>query len=288
MSTKIELNYKTKITSSELDALRIEFPNGVVFFDLETTGLSPLVNKIIEIGAIKIANDSVSYFSTLINPKVKIPEATIKIHKITDDMVEDSELIEQVLPRFMSFISDHSLVAHNAKFDIGFLVVSLNNLNLPIPQSNIYCSCQYARSTFKESRNHKLSTLAKMLGLGLENHHRATDDAITCLQITAQGLIQKKKSIKKQKICVLSDYQKENMKIPDHLSLLPRLTANQELIEIIYDGGSQKGKFRKVKPTALLPMPNGNVLYALCLGSNIYKTFAISKIKEIRTTNKLT
>ncbi|MBT6325321.1 MAG: 3'-5' exonuclease, partial [Bdellovibrionales bacterium] len=123
MSTKIELNYKTKITSSELDALRIEFPNGVVFFDLETTGLSPLVNKIIEIGAIKIANDSVSYFSTLINPKVKIPEATIKIHKITDDMVEDSELIEQVLPRFMSFISDHSLVAHNAKFDIGFLVV---------------------------------------------------------------------------------------------------------------------------------------------------------------------
>ncbi len=288
MSTTTELNSISKITSQELNAMRKEFPLGVVFFDLETTGLSPLVDKVIEIGAIKISSDTVSHFSTLVNPKIKIPEATIKIHKITDDMVKDSETIEHALPRFMNFIGHDSLIAHNAKFDIGFLIVSLNNLNLSIPQSNIYCSCQYARSTVKESHNHKLSTLAKMLNLSLENHHRATDDAITCLQITAQGLIQKNKSIKKQKLCVLSDYKKENMQIPEHLSSLPDLTTKQELIEIIYDKGSQKGKFRKVKPTALLPMPNGNVLYALCLGSNIYKTFAISKIKEIRTMVKTT
>ena len=91
-----------------------------VVFDLETTGFSPIKDKIIEIGAVKVENGKITErFSTFVNPKIPIPFRITQLTSITDQMVMDAPDIETVLPQFLEFIGDAVLVAHNASFDVG-------------------------------------------------------------------------------------------------------------------------------------------------------------------------
>ena len=96
--------------------------NDFVVVDLETTGLNPETDKIIELSAIKYKNREIeSKFSTLINPKIHISPKITEITDINDDMVKNSPYIENILPSFAEFVGDLPLVAHNARFDIQFL-----------------------------------------------------------------------------------------------------------------------------------------------------------------------
>ena len=91
-------------------------------FDLETTGFSPIQDKIIEIGAVKVERGVITErFSTFVNPKIPIPFKITQLTSITDDMVVDAETIDVVLPKFLDFIGDAVLVAHNAGFDVSFI-----------------------------------------------------------------------------------------------------------------------------------------------------------------------
>ena len=101
------------------DALREKF----VVVDLETTGLSPEKNAIIEIGAVKYEAGEAEYASmeAVINPEVYIPEVITRITGITNDMVKDCGIIEEELPHFIDFFEDLPLAIFNAPFDMGFL-----------------------------------------------------------------------------------------------------------------------------------------------------------------------
>ena len=93
-----------------------------VVFDLETTGFSPVKDKIIEIGAVKVEEGKITdKFSTFVNPKVPIPFEITRLTSITDEMVMNAPTIEEVLPEFLEFIDGAALVAHNAGFDVGFI-----------------------------------------------------------------------------------------------------------------------------------------------------------------------
>lgn len=90
--------------------------------DLETTGFSPKLEKITEIGIMKIQDGKViDKFSTFVNPEKSIPQRVVEVTNITDDMVRNAETIDKVFPKMLDFIKDTVLVAHNADFDIGFL-----------------------------------------------------------------------------------------------------------------------------------------------------------------------
>ena len=90
--------------------------------DLETTGFSPVTEKITEIGIMKIKDGKViDKFSCFVNPEKSIPARVVEVTNITDDMVRDAETIEKVFPKMLEFIEGSVLVAHNAEFDIGFL-----------------------------------------------------------------------------------------------------------------------------------------------------------------------
>ena len=93
----------------------------------------------IEIAAVKIdAKGEITSFSELINPKMVIPERSIKIHNITNEMVKDSPSLGDTLPKFFQFVGTTSLIAHNAKFDLGFLVCSAKEIKEKLPAADIY------------------------------------------------------------------------------------------------------------------------------------------------------
>ncbi len=148
-----------------------------VVFDLETTGFSPLNNKIIEIGAVKIQNgEVVDTFSYFVNPQVPIPFKIEKLTGINDEMVLAAEKIEEVLPKFWEFSKDSILVAHNASFDMSFIHVNGEKVGLEF-ENTVIDTVGLARILLPSLNRYKLDTVAKALKISLENHHRAVDDA---------------------------------------------------------------------------------------------------------------
>lgn len=276
------------IDAKASEILLEKFPNGIIAIDLETTGLSPLVDKVIEIGAIKITKIRSEIFETLINPEIPIPAHTTDIHGITDDMVKEAPKIHEVLKEFSEFLGDLPIVAHNAKFDLGFIVQNLQKLNIPLSNSKVYCSVKLSRTTHPEMENHKLKTLVHEHNIPLLNHHRAVDDAYASLLVFIQGLkiIKSEYLDKTSMLFSLNEFNLESLDpLPKHLKDLEALVQSAAVVEIKYNGGSMKGEFRPVKLTSLLSTPDGNFLYARCLISDIYKSFKIKKIQDMRSPN---
>ena len=154
-----------------------------VVFDLETTGLSPDKNKIIEIGAVKVVDGAITErFSTFINPEVPIPYNIEQLTSIKDDMVLDAPRIEEILPEFMKFCEGTVMVAHNAEFDTGFIRKNCERMGLPF-DFTIADTVALARILLPQLNRFKLDTVAKAVGVSLDHHHRAVDDAACTAEI---------------------------------------------------------------------------------------------------------
>ncbi len=285
------------LSTEEREAIFRHFPDGIVVFDLETTGLSPSLDAIVEIAAISVTPSGTRVFQTLVNPERSIPPIVIGIHGITDEMVVDAPVLETVLPQFLAFTGTVSpWFAHNARFDVGFIIAAHQKFDLAPPPIDVYCSCQLARVTFRGAPNHRLKTLTTYLNIVLETHHRAFDDTLATLHVVAQGLIRyeailaqpftpgeskKPPDLKAHSwVYSMSEFQKvKATSLPEHLqNLAPLLTEGQPKIEILYQGGSHKGSYRPIRAVAFLPMPQGPVLYAHCLLTDLYKSFSVRKI----------
>ena len=153
------------------------FKDSYVVFDIETTGFSPLKNKIIEIGAVKVVDGAITErFSTFVNPDVPIPFDIEKLTGINDAMVLPYPPIDVILPQFLEFVGDSALVAHNAGFDVGFISHYAEEQGLPF-QPTVLDTVSLARLLLPNLNRFKLDTVAKALNISLENHHRAVDDA---------------------------------------------------------------------------------------------------------------
>lgn len=154
-----------------------ELQGSFVVFDLETTGLSPAQDKIIEIGAVKvIAGKIMNKFSVFVNPGVQIPFRFTELTGITDRIVEDAPLIEEVLPEFLAFAQGSVLVAHNAEFDVSFIGKYCDEFSL-CHDFTVVDTVGMARFLLPSLGRFKLNNVAKALKIPLENHHRAVDDA---------------------------------------------------------------------------------------------------------------
>ncbi len=148
-----------------------------VVFDIETTGFSAVNNKIIEIGAVKVVDgEIVDRFSEFVNPKEPIPFHIQELTGIHDEMVMDAEEIHVILPKFLEFCEGSALVAHNAEFDTGFIRENCNRLQLPYDYT-VVDTLSLARLLLTDMAKFKLNNICKKLGISLENHHRAIDDA---------------------------------------------------------------------------------------------------------------
>lgn len=148
-----------------------------VIFDLETTGLSPKTERITEIGAVKIKNGEViERFSEFVNPNKSLSQEISNLTGITDEMLQDKPDETDVVPRFMEFVGDAVMVAHNASFDMSFIYAACDRLGIAV--NNGYLdTLELARRIFPELKKHKLNILAKETNVVLEGHHRAVNDA---------------------------------------------------------------------------------------------------------------
>ena len=164
---------KDIVTNSKNQSLQGEY----VVFDLETTGFSPLNNNIIEIGAVKVVNgEIIDKFSTFVNPKEPIPFRIEELTGINDSMVVDAPTIDKILPDFLEFSKGCVMVAHNADFDMRFIIQNCERLGIN-EEFTYLDTVALARILIPTISKYKLDNVAKALGVSLENHHRAVDDA---------------------------------------------------------------------------------------------------------------
>jgi len=265
------------LTSAQREALHKRYPKGVVALDLETTGLSPLVDRMIEISLIKWHSAKTEIFTSFIDPEMEIPEASIAIHGITNEMIQGAPSVESVLKKYRDFVGDLPLIAHNAKFDLGFLIFNLHRYQMNFGENDVYCSCQGAKEAFPALTNYKLSTITKELAIKLESHHRAQDDAQACLEVMARA-IEVKSDIKP--VFKTPDFAKRRFQdLPKALEGLSKKVRQGHVIEIRYKGGTHKNQWRPIQCLSLLPLPQGNVLYAKCLLSQHYKSFLLHRVE---------
>ncbi|WP_019227176.1 DNA polymerase III subunit alpha [Sedimentibacter sp. B4] len=151
--------------------------------DLETTGFSPVTEKITEIGIMKIQGGKVvDEFSCFVNPQKPIPARVVEVTNITDDMVSDAETIDKVFPKMLDFIEGSVLVAHNAEFDIGFLKHNAKELGYAFDFTYLD-TLSLAHELFPDYKTYKLGRIAKNLGIKVDVAHRALDDVETTVKV---------------------------------------------------------------------------------------------------------
>jgi len=166
----------------------------VVVFDVETTGLSPAEDKIIEIGAVLLKNgEETARFGTFANPGAPVPYVITKLTGITDVDVAGAPSQKDAIEAFLEFAGGRTLVAHNANFDVGFIVEACQKHEIEYMPCYID-TLAIARKMLPQLKNHKLDTLAAHFGRADFNHHRAEEDA----SITAHVFLGLRKLLEKE------------------------------------------------------------------------------------------
>jgi len=158
-----------------------------VAFDVETTGLNSKNERVVEIGAVKFCGQTcIATTNWLINPGKTIPKGVIRVHGITDNMVKHEPHARTILIKFKKFMGDAPLIAHNARFDVGFIAQECRKSNLKIPENIVIDSLPMSRKYFPDAPAHNLVALTKYLNLEDTGHHRALADSIYVYHLMAR------------------------------------------------------------------------------------------------------
>ena len=146
--------------------------------DIETTGLSPMFDSIIELSAVRFrSGKEVAAYNQLINPDVEIDSFITELTGITNEMLVGMPLIDDVLPDFLSFLGDDVIVGHNVHFDINFIYDACVETGKPPLKNNFIDTMRISRRLHKDWPDHKLDTLLAELNLKSRSKHRAENDA---------------------------------------------------------------------------------------------------------------
>ena len=257
-----------------------------VVFDLETTGFSSKNDKIIEIGAVKIKGGSiVDRFSEFVNPEMRIPYNITELTSITDEMVENAETIEKILPKFLEFCKDSVIVAHNAGFDVGFIKKNARDIGEEFDYP-VLDTVPLSRYLYPELKKVKLNIVAKHLGVSLENHHRAVDDA----KCTGDILLKCFEKIKEEKnINTLKELNEEFLanidikKQPSYHIII--LTKTQEGLRNLYKLVSEAHlnnffKVPRIPKSRLQELRDGLIIGSACEAGELYRAILDGRTDE--------
>lgn len=189
-----------------------------IAFDLETTGIQPKTDAIVEIGAVRFDDaEPLDTFCTLINPGRPIPPEASAVNGITDEMVAGKPAVETVLADLAGFCSDRPLVAHNAPFDFKFLLNAVETHQAKAPTGPVLDSCALARVVFPGQINYKLGTLVNHFSFPPGDFHRAEIDSVHCGRLFAKIVESLEKGGQPATVPALLDLTKQTlMKFPQY------------------------------------------------------------------------
>jgi DNA polymerase-3 subunit alpha (Gram-positive type) len=202
-----------------------------VIFDLETTGLSPKNDKIIEISALKMKNNQIiDKFNALINPERSLNLKIENLTNLNSDWLKSFPTIDKILPSFLEFIQDTILVAHNAQFDINFIKMNCQKLNLPIINNLSIDTVAFSYHFLKDNQYHSLKYLVKHFNHKIENAHRAINDVEALTKIFPQILtyLENLNITKYSQLTIKID---DKFKYPQSLTLIVK---NQQGLKDLY------------------------------------------------------
>ena len=167
--------------ASKSQTMPIGASDTYIVFDIETTGFNRKTDEIIEIAAIKYSGSDIDEFHELVKINGIIPIKISSLTGITNESIQDSDTIDIVLPKFLSFIGDLTLVGHNIKsFDIPFINQFCFDLRLPLINNPLIDTLPLSRDKLPELKSHKLPDLCKYYGIDTSNAHQALADCYMC------------------------------------------------------------------------------------------------------------
>ena len=262
-----------------------------VVFDTETTGFTPYNDQMIEIGAVKIKNGVVTdRFDELINPGRKLPEKIVELTNITDEMLAPCDTEENATKRFLAFVGDLPMVAHNAKFDIGFISAAMNKYNLGEFKNTVIDTMSMARMLYPEWKNHKLSTLVKNLDVPWDEneHHRGDYDSEgTAIAFYKMAKVLSNRNIETTQKLYDSVDQEALMKFsrPFHMSVLVKNKVGlKNLFKIISFANTKylyRGDQAKLPRNELNKLREGLLFGSGCVNGEIFESAFTKEDEEL-------
>ena len=269
-----------------------------VAFDVETTGLSAVAQKLVELSGVKFnpLSHEVETFSRLINPEIPIPREVTNIHGIDDKMVKGKPTVRQVVPEFLDWIGFNSvLIAHNAPFDLDFMRVNVARLGLECPTNYVIDTLVLSRECLPEAPRHQLKTVVETLNLPSGGYHRALADSVhvkdvflTLIKASNLTLFEHLCALgavttfnfdqyKDQVIESMSERDRENM------TLLEKAIADSSTLEITYNGAVMTT--RRIRPISLVHSRGQIYLTAYCNTVRAERTFRVDRIGKLIGTS---
>jgi DNA polymerase-3 subunit epsilon len=262
-----------------------------VAFDLETTGLIPGHDRIVEIGAVAFspAGGVEAEFAELVDPGIPMPRAASRVSGITDDMVRGRPAVDGVLPAFLAFLGDALPVAHNAAFDVGFLAADAVRLGLTAPSTPVVDTRALARVVFPGRGSYSLEALCRVLGLEGGSAHRGLADAhgcrtlfLACLgRLEAAGTATEPEALASIGGPVIDLAARAPAALATVAGLSRAIEGGAD-VEIAYDSARKGRTVRRIQPLAFSIVGGSAAVIAFCRLRGERRTFLVDSIREIR------
>jgi len=262
-----------------------------VAFDVETTGLVAGVDRIVELAAVSFqGNDVLDSFAALVDPGMPMPPEITTVNGITDDMLRGRPPVGDLLPAFLSFLSRGTPVAHNAEFDVSFVVAELERRGLPAPGGPVLDTRLLARRAYPGRVSYSLANLTRDLSITVDGAHRALADSLSCMRLftaCVAALFPGEEPAPE----AVAKRAGEPIDFTAHAPRGPRIAA---LVKKAIDGGgvllityrSAKGELteRRIRPLSFTNTGGRIGVVAWCYLREEERTFQLGSIVEARET----
>ncbi len=259
-----------------------------VAFDLETTGLYARRDKIIEIGAVRMKDgQEIERFQTFVDPGQALEKRTVDLTGITDQMLAGAPTIEQALPKFLEFVGDSVLVAHNAEFDTTFIRWACQRQGLPYKFTSID-TLAISQNTLPELSKFTLDTVAKHFGLEDFDHHRAGDDAKICGQIMCKLIpmlqemgIENVQQINAQMAPLRPAHRQQGVRCQHIVLFAKNQTGLRNLYRLISESNlNHFKKFPRIFKSELIKHREGLIIGSACENNEVFQAVIAGRDAE--------
>ena len=251
--------------------------NTYVIFDVETTGLSAIYDKVIELSAVKMKDGNVlERFDEFIDPGFPLSEQTTQLTSITDEMVHGSKSEEEVFKMFKDFCDGCIIAGHNVSFDMGFMNTGYRRHGMEEITEPVIDTLPLARFLYPNLRGYRLNTLSKKFKVALEHHHRANYDAEATGHLLYKFLKDAEKRYDIRYVDDLNQHMAENDAYkharPFHVTLLAQTQAGlKNLFKLVsYSNVKYFHRVPRIPRTLLTKYREGLLLGTACSSGEVF------------------